>query len=190
MIETLSTLDHDLFLVMNSWHATWLNPIMVFFSSQIVWVPLIALLVFIAFKELDKKSFALFLLFMILTIIASDVTSSYVLKNVVQRLRPCRLPEIKAIYNDFGQKCGGRFGFVSSHAANSICILVFSLLALKIKSMKFHLLWLLPLIVCFSRIYLGVHYPGDILGGLLVGSFWGAALGWSFVSRRSWGQTA
>lgn len=190
MIESLSALDKDLFLVMNSWHATWLNPVMVFFSSQIVWAPLIALLLYVAFKGLDKKSFGLFVLFMILTIIASDVTSSYVLKNIVQRLRPCRLPEIKAIYNDFGQKCGGRFGFVSSHAANSICILVFSFLALKIKSMKMHLLWFIPLIVCFSRIYLGVHYPGDILGGLIVGVFWGALLAWIFNNRKLWGQAA
>lgn len=190
MIESLSALDKELFLFLNSWHATWLNPIMVFLSSQIVWVPLIALLLYIAFKNLDKKSFGLFLLFMILTIIASDVTSSYVLKNIVQRLRPCRLPEIKAIYNDFGQKCGGRFGFVSSHAANSICILVFSFLALKIKSAKMHLLWFIPLLVCFSRIYLGVHYPGDILGGLIVGTFWGTLLAWIFSNRKLWGQAA
>jgi undecaprenyl-diphosphatase len=190
VIESLSALDKQLFLILNSWHATWLNPVMVFFSSQILWIPLIALLLYVAFKELDKKSFGLFLLFMILTIIASDVTSSYVLKNIVQRLRPCRIPEIKAIYNDFGQKCGGRFGFVSSHAANSICILVFSFLALKIKAVKFHLLWMIPFIVCFSRIYLGVHYPGDILGGLVVGTFWGALLAWIFSNRKSWGETA
>lgn len=190
MIESLSGLDRELFLFMNSWHATWLNPIMVFFSSQIVWIPLIAFVIFMAFKGLDRKSFFLFILFLALAIIASDVTSSYVLKNIIQRLRPCRVPEIKAIFNDFGQKCGGRFGFVSSHAANSICILVFSFLALKLKSPKYHLLWLLPLIVCFSRIYLGVHYPGDILGGLIVGTFWGLLLGWCFTSRKSWGQSA
>ena len=190
MIETLAALDRDLFLVMNSWHAGWLNPLMVFISSQVVWVPLIVFLIYLAFKNLDQKSFYLFILFLILTIIASDVTSSYVLKNVVQRLRPCRLPEIKAIYNDFGQKCGGRFGFVSSHAANSICILVFSFVALKFQNKKYHLLWILPLLVCFSRIYLGVHYPGDILGGLVVGSLWGAGLGWCFIRRNSWGQAS
>ena len=190
MIETLSALDKELFLALNSWHATWLNPIMVFFSSQIIWLPMIALLLYVAFKKLDQKSFIIFLLFMILTVIASDVTSSYVLKNIVQRLRPCRVPEIKEIFNNFGQKCGGRFGFVSSHAANSVCILVFSFLALKIKSIMLQALWLLPLLVCFSRIYLGVHYPGDILGGVLVGTFWGSLLAWCFISRDSWSKTA
>lgn len=190
MINALSGIDQKLFLIINSWHTAWLNPVMVFFSSQIVWLPLVVLILVMAFKQLQRNSFYLFILFLILTIIASDVTSSYVLKNIVQRLRPCRVPELKAVMNFFGQKCGGRFGFVSSHAANSICILVFSYLALKVKSPKFHWLWLLPAIVCWSRIYLGVHYPGDILGGLMVGSMWGMIFAGFFKGHESWGKSA
>ena len=190
MINALSEIDRNLFLIINSWHSAWLNPLMVFFSSQVVWLPLIALILVMAFKQLERKSFYIFLLFLVLTIIASDTTSSYVLKNIVQRMRPCRVPELKAIMNHFGQKCGGRFGFVSSHAANSISILVFSHLALKVKSLKFHWLWLLPMIVCFSRVYLGVHYPGDILGGLIVGTTWAVILAGFFRSHESWGKSA
>lgn len=190
MIENLSSIDQKLFLVINSWHTTWLNPLMVFFSSQLIWLPFVIFILFISFKQLDRKSFYIFVLFLLLAVIASDVTSSYLLKNIVQRLRPCRVSEIKAVMNNFGQKCGGRFGFVSSHAANSLCILVFSFLVLKFKSRMFYLIWLIPIIVSFSRIYLGVHYPGDVVGGMLVGTTWGILLAMFFKNRESWSKSA
>lgn len=190
MIEALATFDRSLFLFINSLNATWLNPFMVFLSGQIVWVPLIVLIMWFAFKTLDRTSLWIFLLFIVLVIIASDVSSSYLTKNLVQRLRPCRLAELKPLINRFGQKCGGKFGFVSSHAANSLSILVFSFLALKPKNKVFHLLWLLPLVVSYSRIYLGVHYPGDILGGMIMGAFWAWLLSKIFASRRLRSKTA
>lgn len=190
MIEYFSLIDQKLFLIINSWHADWLNPIMVLFSGQLIWVPFLILVFAIAFKKLNRKSFFLFMLFLVLALIASDVTSSYVLKNIVQRLRPCRIPELKALIFSFGQKCGGRFGFVSSHAANSVCVLMFSTIALRIKSRAFHCLWLLPLLVSFSRIYLGVHYPGDILGGMFVGLMWGSLMAIIFRNQKLWGQSA
>jgi len=190
VIDFLSSIDQKLFLIFNSWHADWLNPIMVLFSGQLIWLPFLILVFGIAFKKLERRSFFLFMLFLVLALIASDVTSSYILKNIVQRLRPCKIPELKSLIFSFGQKCGGRFGFVSSHAANSICVLMFSTIALKIKSRAFHCLWLLPLLVSFSRIYLGVHYPGDILGGIFVGLMWGSLMAMIFRNQGLWGESA
>jgi undecaprenyl-diphosphatase len=189
VIENLTALDKKIFLIFNSWHAPWLNPLMTFFSSQLIWLPFIALIIFLASKRLEGKSLYIFILFLILTIIATDVTSSYILKNLVERLRPCRVPEIKALLNNFGQKCGGRFGFVSSHAANSVCIISFTFLVFKLKSFKYQFIWIIPLIVSISRIYLGVHYPGDLIGGAVVGITWAFIFALMFKNKKLWGQS-
>lgn len=162
---------------------------MVFFSGQLIWFPLIAFILYISFREFPKNKFLFFLLFLIFTIITSDITSSYILKNVFKRLRPCRVEDIKLLMNSFGQKCGGRFGFVSSHAANSFAILTFSFLSLKRLKGAFHLIWILPVFVSYSRIYLGVHFPGDILGGALVGVCWGIIFAKILKHTKLWGQT-
>jgi undecaprenyl-diphosphatase len=190
VIESLSVWDTKLFFFVNSLSASWLNPIMVFFSSQLIWTPLITFILYISLKEFPRKQFYLFLLFLLFAIIASDVTSSYILKNITKRLRPCRVEDIKLVMNSFGQKCGGRFGFVSSHASNSFAILTFSVLALKKLKGIFHLIWIFPFLVSYSRIYLGVHFPGDILGGALVGTAWGIIFAQILKRTQLWGQTA
>lgn len=154
---------------------------MVAISGQIIWIPLTCYFLWYSFKTSEAKSTGLFFLFLLLTLIASDVTSSYILKNIFLRLRPCRLADLQSVIYQFGQKCGGKFGFVSSHAANSISLILFSIKSLKIKNKKISFLLLIPLIVGYSRIYLGVHYPGDIIGGLIVGSIW--SLFFSYLYR-------
>lgn len=172
MIESLISLDIRVFLFLNGLNSTWLNPIMDFVSGQFLWFPFIGLSLYFAFKQLSRKNFYLFILFLVLVLILSDTTSSYVLKNLTERLRPCREQDLKPLIYSFGQKCGGRFGFVSSHAANSLALTLFCLRTLKLPKAFFAIFLLLPFLVSYSRIYLGVHYPGDILGGLLVGTFW------------------
>ena len=190
MIDSLSKLDQKLFLFLNTWHFNWLNPIMIFLSGQIIWIPFLFLIMAFAFKRLEKNSFYLFLLFLILAVVVSDVTSSYIIKNLVQRLRPCKMIELKELINQFGQKCGGRYGFVSSHAANSFCVISFSLSCLKMSSRKYHLLWILPILVSFSRIYLGVHFPGDLAGGALVGIFWGLLMAYFYKNLDLRGKSS
>ncbi len=180
MIDSLLAIDRSFFLFINSWHSEWLNPLMVFFSGGLIWLPLMLMPIWIAYYNLNKKVFLLFILFLFLAIIASDVTSSYIFKNIFNRMRPCRVAELKDLIYQFGQKCGGKFGFVSSHASNSIALAVFSLRCLQLKKPYFIFIITLPLVISYSRIYLGVHYPGDILGGTVIGIFWALMMSWCF----------
>ncbi|HEY5124915.1 MAG TPA: phosphatase PAP2 family protein, partial [Ignavibacteria bacterium] len=100
--------------------------------------------------------------------------SSVLVKNLVQRLRPCYDPALKGLVHLVNGECGGLFGFVSSHATNSFDVALLSLLFIKKRWYSISIIiW--ALVIGYSRIYLGVHFPGDVLCGSLLGAF----IGWS-----------
>ena len=94
------------------------------------------------------------------------------MKPYFQRLRPCLDGNINILI-EVVKGCGGKYGFASSHAANSMGLAIFYLMILKRKKMLGYCILTWALLVGYSRVYLGVHYPGDILVGFLVGSFFG-----------------
>ncbi len=153
-------------------------------SGQALWAPFIGYFFWHAYRRLGKAETILFGVFLVLTIIASDTSSSYLLKNIFQRFRPCRELDLKPLIYSFGQKCGGKYGFVSSHAANSVALVLFSIRGLELTGKFWKLIWALPLFVAYSRIYLGVHYPGDVLGGALIGAGWAWAFSSFYRSRQ------
>lgn len=153
---------------------------MVQISGQIIWIPVIGLALFTAFKKFARKDFFFFCFFIFLAIIAADTTSSQILKNIFGRLRPCRQDDLMNLIQQFGQRCGGRFGFVSSHASNTFAATVFIIESLQLSRQTKIVALFFPLLVSYSRIYLGVHFPGDILGGALVGILWGLGFAWAF----------
>lgn len=177
-------IDQRLFLFLNSFHSPFLNSLMSFLSGQLVWLPLLGYFFWYSIKKNGKSGTIVFSLFLFLTIIASDVTSSYILKNVFERLRPCRQLDLIPLIYSFGQKCGGKYGFVSSHAANSMALILFSIRVLPLDKKLTSFFFIIPLLVGFSRIYLGVHFPGDILGGFAVGAIWSIVLSFFYQSAQ------
>jgi len=164
-------LDQQLFLFLNSANSPFWDKIMVYLSMKIVWAPLyIAILIFLGIKY--KGRFWIMLLFIILAVTLADQIS-VLIKNAVDRPRPCHESSLQGLVHVVNGVCGGLYGFVSSHASNSFNVAFLSLMFIKRKWYTvFIIAW--ASIVSYSRIYLGVHYPGDVLCGAILG----ALIGW------------
>jgi undecaprenyl-diphosphatase len=165
-------LDQQLFLFLNSLHSPFFDQVMHAISGKIIWVPLyLAILIYLGIKF--KRKFIIIILFIIVAATLTDQIS-VLIKNSVQRLRPCHEPALEGLVHLFNGECGGLYSFVSSHAANSFDVALLSLLFIRKRWFTISIiLW--ALVVGYSRVYLGVHYPGDVICGSVQGAF----IGWS-----------
>ena len=142
------------------------------FSGKTTWWPFyLLLLVYMGWKK--NWQLLPMLLFIILVITLEDQTSVHLFKNVFLRLRPCHEPALEGMVHLVNNKCGGQYGFISSHAANSFGVALLTLLWIR-KGWFTMVMVTWALLIAYSRVYLGVHYPGDVLAGGL----WGAGSGW------------
>ena len=169
MLEVLNHLDKSFFLFLNGINSQSTDAFMFIISQKAwVWLPLHLLSLYLLFKSKGKNIW-LPLLAIIIIIVFSDQIASSIIKPLVQRLRPTHDSSIASLVHIVNGYKGGRYGFVSSHAANSISIAIFLTLVIRKKWFTYLIVgW--ALLVSYTRIYLGVHYPGDILGGFVVGA--------------------
>lgn len=184
MIDELITFDQSLFLQLNGLHNSFWDVVMWWVSDTKIWIPLYAFFIYSVVKKYKFNWKILYVLVPIvaLLILSADKSSVYLFKNVFQRLRPSHEPVLDGLVHIVNGKRGGQWGFVSSHAANSFALAVFLLRIFKTQSWTIFLLFW-AVLVSYSRIYLGVHYPGDILGGAILGSLWGIL--WSAIFHFS-----
>ena len=181
MLEQLLHIDTEILLAINGWHAPWADTLMWIISAKTTWIPLYLLLVGLlvwryrkpamtSVKWLQKVPVCVVMIVMIaLAVGAADFIASGILKDLVARPRPTRVPELEGVLHLVNGYRSGQYGFVSSHAANTMaCGLLFSLIWRNKIATVGLMLWVA--MNCYSRIYLGVHYPLDILGGLMVGA--------------------
>ena len=172
MIEFIKSIDLTLLDLINGAGRPFLDPIMIFLSAKFVWIPLYLYLIFLLYAQYGKR-FWIPLLFIVISLTLSDQFTSSFMKPYFQRLRPC-LDQSLAIVVEIVKDCGGKYGFASSHAANTMGLAVFYLMLLKTKKkILAYAIFTWALMVGYSRAYLGVHYPGDVIVGFLVGGFFG-----------------
>ena len=181
MLEKLIHIDTQILLAINGWHAPWADRLMWIVSAKETWIPLYLLLIGLlvwryrrpamtSVKWLQKVPVCVVMIVMIaLAVGAADFIASGILKDLVARPRPTRVPELEGVLHLVNGYRSGQYGFVSSHAANTMaCGLLFSLIWRNKIATVGLMLWVA--VNCYSRMYLGVHYPLDILGGLMVGA--------------------
>ncbi len=173
-IQQLIELDTRLFLKINrDWTNPWLDRICPVFREQNVWIPLYLFLLVFMFVNFGKKAWA-WLLSFVITIVLTDQTS-YFIKKLVARPRPCQDPFLMPHVRLLLDNCPGAFSFVSSHAANHFGMAVFIFFTLKNAFGKWRWLFILwAAAISYSQMYVGVHYPLDILCGSMLGCCWGA----------------
>jgi undecaprenyl-diphosphatase len=181
MLESLNTFDHDLFLKIHFFRNAFLDETMPLITGKWIWIPLYAILAFLLWKRFGKQ--VLLILGVVAVMVFLTDQSANLLKNNVCRLRPCHDPLIsQQVITPLG--CGGKYGFVSSHASNSFGIATFLWLlsgmmhGFSPNKKRGYWLLLFPwsLLICWSRIYVGAHFPFDLLVGCLIGAFWGIVM--------------
>ncbi len=177
MLDFLNHLDQEVFLFLNGLHNEFFDFLMWWLSDKLIWVPLYLLFIYFLVRKYGWESVAILLSLAIL-IVLSDQISGFI-KDAVARYRPSHNPEIQEQVRTLNGYLGGNYGFVSSHAANSFALVYFLSKFLKLRYTFFaSLLFLWAFAVSYSRIYLGVHYPGDIIGGAVLG----LGLAWFIVN--------
>ena len=182
LLEQLLHIDTEILLAINGWHAPWADRVMWIISEKATWIPLYLLMIGLLVWRYRRPMLAarwtwlqkvpacvVMIVMIVMAVGAADFIASGILKDLVARPRPSRVPELEGVLHLVNGYRSGQYGFVSSHAANTMaCGLLFSLIWRKKIATLGLMLWVA--MNCYSRMYLGVHYPLDIIGGLLVGA--------------------
>ena len=186
MFEKILELDKELLIFLNGLGSSTFDGMWLIITKQAYWAPLFLIVFYLLQKKLGWKNFGYYILFTALLILVCDQTAN-LFKNSFERLRPCNDPEVQDILRLYWKKSKS-FSFFSGHATNSMATTVFTFMILKKFYKHAYLLFLFPLIFAYSRIYLGLHFPLDILTGYVFGATFGFIcfkFYYKFISRNS-----
>lgn len=185
MLQYLSELDTQIFLAINGFHFPAIDQFMKLISSRLIWVPLYAAILVLLFHRYGWKAALIVTAGAIVAVTLADQTCATLIRPMVERLRPSHpdntLPGIVHLVDGYR---GGRYGFPSCHAANTFALATFLSLMFRQRRLMIITLFVWALLNCWSRMYLGVHYPGDLLTGAVIGSVAGY-ISYHILSSRS-----
>lgn len=177
MIDQLKEWDQQLLLFLNQFHTSGLDPVMLMITRTEFWTPLFLYLIYLVFKDYKNKGWIVLLGVAVVILFADQITAS-LMKPFFHRLRPSHEPALDGILHLVADANGniyrgGLYGFASSHAANTTGVAFFIFLLFRNTYRWIWTIFIWAFIMSYTRIYLGVHYPGDILIGAMVGIFSG-----------------
>ena len=181
MIDRLIEFDKEILRFLNGNHLPWLDPVMLVLTETVAWIPLYLFMLYVVIKEYKRDAWII-LLGLALTILLADQITASLMKPYFGRLRPSQEPSLEEWIHIVNGYKGGKFGFASSHAANTFGAATFFFLWLR--NIKRWIPWLFAwaAFMTYTRIYLGVHYPGDIFVGAVVG----VCCGWISFKVTEW----
>ena len=173
MLELLNQIDSSIFLFFNGMHTPFLDRFMMMFTGRFIWVPMYAAILVVLLKTHGAKSAGIYVLGIALAITLTDQTCATYIRPMVERLRPSNLENplsaLTIVVDDYR---GGDYGFPSCHSANSFALATFlAFLFPRRRMLLFIFGW--AILNSYTRLYLGVHYPGDLLVGAIIGSTFG-----------------
>lgn len=170
MIDILANIDSNITIAINSVHCDYMDQFMYLFTGRFVWIPMYAMILVLLYKKYNWQKTVVFAIGIGLTILITDQTIATYIRPVIERLRPANLEnpisEFIHVVNDYR---GGAYGFPSCHAANSFALATFMIMTeRKMRFVLFIFAW--AFLNSYSRLYLGVHYFGDLIVGAILGS--------------------
>lgn len=170
MIDFLINIDTDIFLFLNGRHTPWLDNFMMAFTGRFLWTPLYLAMAILILKTFGHKLGWMYILALVCAIALTDQTCATFIRPAVERMRPSNPDNpLSAVVSVVDGYRGGAYGFPSCHAANSFALVTFIGLLLRRRRLSYFLIgW--AVVNSYSRIYLGVHYPGDLLVGAAIGA--------------------
>jgi undecaprenyl-diphosphatase len=190
MLEQLDTWDRQAIIFLNGFHADALDQVVYYVTKTEFWFPLYAWLLFLIFRDYKKQGWFVLAGAAVCILLADRITAG-LMKPFFERLRPSHDPELEGILHLVNGYRGGLYGFASSHAANTMAISLY--LVMLFRHRYRYIVWMFGWagLMCYTRIYLGVHYPGDILTGIVVGLLCGfAAFRFHQWLTKRYGQAA